>query len=76
MTPSGRRASPHGGDTVWRPCVPAWECRCVQMAVPAAPKLFQPTEGVEGCMCRGGVHMGVCDPCVAREQHYTLAVGV
>lgn len=46
------------------------------MVVPAASKLFQPTAGVEGCMCRGVCTWGFVNPCVAQEQHYTLAVGV
>lgn len=50
-----------GGDTVRRPCVPAWGCRCVQMAALAVPKLFQPTAGAESCMCRGCVHLGACE---------------
>lgn len=40
------------------------------------PSCSNPQRGVEGCMCRGVCAWGFVSPCVAREHHYTLAVGV
>lgn len=44
------------------------------MAVLAVPKLFPPTVGVEGGMCRACVHMGVRESLCGTRTHDTLAV--